>query len=297
MATVLSTPRASSSRAQTQQHNRPSLAAITGKGNGLPNRYVIHGVEGWGKTTFGAHFPKPLFIQTRQETGLETLIDAGRLGEIPHFPECMDWPTLLGSIDALTEEAHEYKTFVLDTLNGAERLCHEHVCTRDFGGEWGDKGFASYGKGTLVSLGDWREFLGKLDRLRFEKRMTVVLLCHTKVATFKNPEGPDFDRYQPDCSKETWSLTHKWSDVVLFGNYEVIVAGGTLGDASKAGRKGKAAGQRQSRMLYTERHASYDAKNRLGLPEEIEMGSTPSEAWANFAAAVKAGRDKGESNE
>jgi hypothetical protein len=268
------------------QNKRPSLSTVTGKGSGLPNRYILHGVEGWGKTTFGAKFPSPIFIQTRQETGLDTLIDAGRLPDIPHFPgEAGSWSELLGMIDALIEDEHSYRTFVLDTLNGAERLCHEAVCDREFDGIWGDKGFGGYQRGFEVSLSDWRVFLGKLDRLRNERKMTIILLCHTKVATFKNPEGPDYDRYQPDCNAKTWGLTHKWSDVVLFGNYEVVVSGGTTGDKAK---KGKAFGQ--TRMMYTERHASYDAKNRLGLPAEIEMGSTPDEGWQNFAAAVRAGR-------
>jgi hypothetical protein len=45
-------------------------------------------------------------------------------------------------------------------------------------------------------------------------------------------------------------------------------------------------------MLYTERHASYDAKNRLGLSLEVEMGNSAVEAWANFIQAVKAGKEQ-----
>jgi hypothetical protein len=286
MATQTQTPRAAGS--QSSVNNRPPLSTITGKGSGLPNRYVIHGVEGWGKTSFGAHFPKPIFVETKGETGLETLIDAGQLMEIPHFPEVQTWAELLGAIDTLLEEKHEYKAFVLDTLNGAERLCHEHVCARDFEGNWTDRGFMGYMRGFEVSLADWRELLAKLDRLRIERRMTIILICHTKVSTFKNPEGPDYDRYCPDCNAKTWSLTHKWADVVLFGNYEVVVSGGSTGEKAKKGK-----GIAQSRVLYTERHASYDAKNRLGLTPEIEMGDSVAKAWGNFAAAVKAGREKG----
>ena len=43
--------------------------------------------------------------------------------------------------------------------------------------------------------------------------------------------------------------------------------------------------------MYTERSAAYDAKNRLGLPGEIEMGNSAAEAWAEFMAAIKAGRE------
>jgi AAA domain len=173
----------------------------------------------------------------------------------------------------------------VDTLNGAEALCHQYICARDFSGEWGSKGFGSYNKGYEVSLPEWGAFLQRLDRLRLERKMTIFLLCHTKVKPFKNPEGPDYDRYQPDVHEKTWGLSHKWSDCVLFGNFEITV------QVDKAdAKKGKGTGG-AFRLMFTERHAAYDAKNRLGLPGEIEMGGSPAEAWANFMAAVKAGRE------
>lgn len=262
-------------------------ALIQTKGNGLPNRYVLHGREGWGKTSFAAMMPNPLFLQTRGETGLETLINAGQLPEVPHLPEIMSWQELLDVLQWVRESEHSYKTLAIDALNGAERLCHEHVCHRDFSDDWTDKGFMGYMRGFEVSLADWRLFLGLLDSIRIERRMTIMLLCHTKVTTFKNPEGADFDRYQPDMSPKTWSLTHKWADVVMFGNFETIV--GSVNENKKTGaQKGK--GISQTRLLLTENHAAYDAKNRLGLAPEIEMGNSPAEAWKAFKDAVIAGR-------
>lgn len=265
---------------------RLSLSDVTGKGANLPNRAVLHGVEGWGKTSFAAQAPSPVFIQTRGETGLETLIDANQLPEVPHFPEVQTWGELLGAVDVLLEDQHSFRTLAIDALNGAERLCHEHVCQQDFAGDWSDRGFMGYQRGYRIALSPWRELLSRLDRLRSERRMTIFLLCHTAVTTFKNPEGPDYDRYTPKVNAETWALTHQWADVVLFGNYEVLV------DVDRAGaKKGKARGGQQ-RMMYCERHASYDAKNRLGLPAEIDMGGSPAESWMNFIKAVKAGREK-----
>lgn len=254
------------------------------KGSGLPNRYILHAVEGWGKTSLGAQTPSPIFIQTGGETGLETLIDAGRLPEVPHFPAVKTWDELLGCIETLTQDEHPFRTVVIDTLNGAESLCHNFVCHRDFSDDWGNKGFTSYNKGYEVSLPEWAKLLGELDRLRITRKMTVFCLCHTKVKPFKNPEGPDYDRYQPDVHEKTWGVSHKWADVVLFGNFDVTV------HVDKAdAKKGKGTGG-NIRMMYTERHAAYDAKNRLGLPVEIEMGDSAAEAWSNFMAAVKSGR-------
>lgn len=230
-----------------------------------------------------------MFLQTRGETGLETLIDANQLPETSHFPCAETWLDLLKQIDLLTNEEHDFKALALDVINGAERLCHEEVCRREFNNDWGEKGFTSYQKGYDVALTDWLDLLSRLDKLREQKRMGIMLLCHTKVKNFKNPEGPDYDRYAPDMNDKTWGLTHKWADAILFGNFETFVAGGS--DDGK--RKGKGKGG-ADRFLYTTHTAAYDAKNRLGLPPDINMGENPAEGWANFKAAIIAGRQQKE---
>lgn len=252
---------------------------------------VLHATEGLGKTSFAAQCPGVLFVQTRGETGLETLIDANQLKPTPHLPAVSTFPELLETIDMLAAEEHPYKALALDVVNGAERLCHEEVCRREFNSDWGERGFIGYQRGFDVALADWTDFLSRLDRLRAERKMAIMLLCHTKVGTFKNPEGPDFDRYQPDMNPKTWALTSKWADIILFGNFETVVQGGTIGEGTKQGRKGKGAGS--IRMLYTQRSAAYDAKNRIGLASEIEMGGSPEQAWANFRQAVAEGRNSG----
>lgn len=215
-------------------------------------------------------------MQSRGETGLETLIDSGLVGETSHFPELMTWADTLAALNSLLTEEHNFKTLVLDTINGFERLCHEHVCNRDFNGDFGEKGFLGYMRGFEVALADWREFLDLLDRIRADRKVWILCLCHTKVGPFKNPEGADYDRYEPDMHRKTWGLTHKWADMVLFGNFEVIV------DEKK--RKAKSGG---IRMLYPERTAAYDAKNRLGLTDPISMGESGADAWANLSASIK----------
>jgi hypothetical protein len=216
----------------------------------------------------------------RGETGLETLIDAGRLPEVPHFPELHTWEETIHVMEMLIAEQHDYKTIVLDTLNGFERLCHESVCARLFNNDWGKSGFTSYQQGFEASLADWRQLLILLDQLREQKKMAVIALCHSKVMTFKNPEGADYDRYAPDMNQKTWGLTHKWADIVLFANFETVI---------EDEKKRKAVGG-QTRMMHTERHAAFDAKNRCGLSAELEMGTSGAEAWKAFIEGIKAGR-------
>jgi hypothetical protein len=140
-------------------------------------------------------------------------------------------------------------------------------------------------QGYDVALADWRNLLNGLDRLRAQRRMSILALGHTKINTFKNPEGADYDRYAVDVHHKSWGLTHKWADLVLFANFVAHV------DARKGDGKGKAKGGGR-RVLYTTRTAAYDAKNRHGLPEQIDGGRSAEEAWSNFAAAMQAGKQQ-----
>lgn len=242
---------------------------------------IIYGVPGIGKTSMAAHSPGCVFLHDKTEDGITTLKNAGRIPKVPQLPPANSWPDMLEMLDALATGEHSHRTLVVDAMGGFERLCHEEVCRRDFKGDWGERGFASYQKGPEVALTDWRQFLASLDRLRDEKKMGVILLAHSKVVTFKNPEGSDFDTYAPDCDKRTWSMTHKWADLVVFCNYVVTV--------DKDG-KGQTA---NDRVMYTEYHPAYAAKNRHGLPPEIDMGDSAAVAWHNLTEALKAGRVAG----
>ena len=266
-----------------------TLADIATKSKTLPNRYGFYAEVGFGKTSFAAYTPAPVFLMTRGETGLEKLIESSQVPETAHLPEMQTWEDLLAAIKMLRNEDHAYKTLVLDTANGAERLMHEFVCERDFGGDWGERGFMGYMRGYDVALSEWRQFLNALDDLRQQRGMSIFFLLHSRIKTFKNPAGADYDRYAPEMHDKTWALTRGWLDCILFGNFEVAVRGqnGKVADPTRKGKVSDVA----SRILYTNSdNPTFEAKNRLGLPAEIEMGSTASEAWTQFTAALKGAR-------
>lgn len=264
-------------------NKRLSLAEIQTKGGNLPSRVILHGVEKIGKTSMAAHAPKPIFLMARGETGLLTLIDAGIVPEMPYFPECQTWDDLLGGIETLTTEKHEYKTLVVDTLNGAERLCHEYVCGRDYGGRWGKDGFTSYNAGYEVALADWRQLLCALDRLRELKGMSIFCLAHTRIKPFRNPLGADYDRFAPELHDKTWGMSHKWADIILFADFETWTK-------EEKGARPKGLGG-TGRILHTTRSAAWDAGNRHNLPPEISMGNNGKEAWTNFVTALKSAKE------
>ncbi len=89
----------------------------------------------------------------------------------------------------------------------------------------------------------------------------------------------------PDVRWKTWGLTHRWADMVLFLDYYVE----TTDDGGRTKGRGG-----QERVMHTEHHAAYEAKNRSGLPSEIEMGHSGVEAWANLRAALADARKERE---
>jgi hypothetical protein len=255
---------------------------ITRAGSGLPSRIVLHGVEGIGKTTFAAFAPDPLFVMPRGETGLLTLIDNSRIPERDHFAEVPDWFQLMRIVDhTLNAPEVKNKTFVIDVLGGAARLCEEYVVNREFKGEWAS--YQAYGKGPEVAVGEWMKLFAKLDELRVKKRMAVLCLAHTIVRSFKNPEADDYDRYVPEMHDKLWRVVAKWADIILFGNFETFAKK----ERGELKAKGSSTGRR---LLFTQRTAAWDAKNRVGLPPEIDMGERPEESFSSFAAQMKLAR-------
>ena len=263
-----------------------TLADVVSKSTPQPNRYALQAGVGFGKTSFAAYFPSPVVLMTKGETGLLKLIESGQIPETPHLPEMETWADLLDAVKLFEEGDHQYKTLVLDTANGAERLMHEHVCERDFQGDWGERGFMGYMRGYEVSLADWRLFLNRLDALRVKKGMTILFLMHSRIKTFKNPSGADYDKYTPEMHEKTWSLTKGWLDCILFGNFEVTVAD-NRGRELDPSKKGKAA-ETAARILYTNSdNPTFEAKNRMGLPDEIDLGANALQGFRNFSEALK----------
>ena len=270
---------------QPSTNGRKWLSEISTKAKSRPSSMILYGVPGIGKTSFAAQIPGVVFLIDGGEDGIHQLKDAGLVPDgVPVFPAAQAFTEALEVLEELRTGEHDYKALAIDALGGFERMCHEYVCHRDFGGDWGEKGFVSYQRGYDIALATWKQFINALDGLRSERQMRIVLLAHAKISPFRNPEGPDFDRYNVDVHHKTWALTHRWADMVLFANYEVAFSA-----ADETKKKAKARGG-QTRIMHCEHHAAWDAKNRHNLPDEIDMGSSAAEAWANLVEAVKKGR-------
>lgn len=259
---------------EQKRTNLPRIGRVSSEGIRCI-RAIVNGVEGWGKTTLAAHSPEPVIIQCRGETGYETLRSAGLVPDV----DCVrveNWAELIAVADHLASTKH--RTVALDALGGAERLCHQFVCDRDFGGVWGEKGFGAFQRGYEISLADWQGLLERLERLYRDGR-NILILSHARLRTVCNPLGADYERYEGDCHKKTWAMTSRWVDAVWFCTFATVVTD-VVAQKGKASGKGKGIGGTE-RIVFTERCDAYDAKNRYGQPQQISLnGIGPDGMWA-----------------
>lgn len=245
---------------------------------------MLHGIGGIGKTSWAAHAPKPYFLLSQGETGLQTLIDNHLLPEIPNG-EATEWEDVLSIVEDLRTSDHDHKTFVVDVADGLIKLANAHALRTEFEGDAGPKGWLNFSAGDrFVAANEWLQFLNSLDRLRTERKMGIILLAHTVQATYQNPKGPNYDRFVPAMYKESWAITYGWADITLFGHYDVDL------EKQKGSTKGKATGG--TRVMSTTWDPTADAKNRMGITDDIAMGDNGAEAWANFVHAIGVAKQK-----
>ena len=233
---------------------------ITSEAVELPTRTLLYGVDGIGKTTWGAKADKPIFICTEEGATRMT---------VPKFPLCKTWDDVLVALRLLYKEDHKYKTVVIDSVDWAQTLAVAHVIERDYD----LKSFEAYGKGYKTLMIEWINFLNALDHLRHKRGMDVILIAHAVVRTFKNPLGDDYDRYESNLHNASntsiWAKTKEWCDIVLFANYSIVVK-----KDDKKATKGKGImNTTEARVCHSCPSAAWDAKVRAGwsLPDEMPL--------------------------
>lgn len=231
----------------------------------MPHCLIIYGVESIGKTGFAASFPKPFFIDIE---GGSKNYDVDRITELT-------WTEVLSALEELNST--EYKTIVIDSLDWLEKLLHKHLCEKfkvvaveDAGG--------GYGKWVSVMLAEWNPLMDALKKLRANGK-NIVITSHYHVKTFNDPATHlPYDRYTMKLNDKVSAVFREWVDCVLFANFETF----STSDNNKATKgKGFSTGLRK---LYCEKRAAYDAKNRFGLPESINLDY---EEFIRLAVAVK----------
>jgi len=245
-----------------------TLKISTGKKQ-KPYFMVIYGVDKVGKTSFAADAPNPVFVGPEQGSNH---LDTSRLEDVT------SWDALTKNIDELITDSHEFKTVALDSLDWIEQLLFKHICDEDKVETIGDsKG--GYGKGYDYAITKWVELINKLETLRSKRNMNIIAIAHSHVKTFNDPNQTlPYDRYMLKLNDKAAAKWREAVDCVLFANFE-----DTVFKLNKSDKKAKVTGG-ETRKLYTQRRAAFDAGNRLDLPPELPL------SWEEFDRLAKLGQ-------
>lgn len=214
-------------------------------------RCVIYGAEGIGKSTLGSQFPEPVFIDLEEGT---SHMDVARIEDVPkNFTE------LIALIKEIAAEP-SIKSLILDTADKAEQLAIADVCVNRSVKSIEDIG---YGKGYTYVADNINKLLSALDDVVGAGK-NVCVLAHAQMRKFEQPdEMGAYDRWELKLSKKSAPLVKEWADVLLFCNYKTMVVTDDATKSKKA-RGGK-------RVMYATHNPCWDAKNRFGLPDQMDM--------------------------
>ena len=213
-------------------------------------KIVLYGVEGIGKTTLASKAPDVLFIDTEGGTAF---MDVKRIDGIT------TWSALLNAINEVAANPDLCRTLAIDTADWAEQAMIQHVLKVRSLKSIEDAG---YGKGYTYLAEEFVNLLKACDNV-ISAGVNVIITAHAKM---RKQELPDemgaFDRWELKLSKQCAPLLKEWADAVLFCNYKTIVVTGE--NNVKKGTGGR-------RVIYTCHKPAFDAKNRHGLPDEMDM--------------------------
>lgn len=241
-----------------------------------PPRIMMIGVEGVGKSTAGAAMPNPIFI-----CGEDGLV-GNQFNDVNSFTPS-SWEDVIAFCDELATEKTEFKSLVIDSLDWLEPMLYEFVCKKYGKGKVSHIEDFGFGKGYVLALTEISNLLIKFDKLN-ALGFTILVLAHSQIKTFQNPDGDNFDRYEPKVNVKVAGKVKEWCDAVLFARFDMYT--------SKDGGFGKAkAYGGQNRIVQTTHSAAWDAKNRFGLPDvmPLDMGE--------ILAAIAQGQPNGKTED
>ena len=214
-------------------------------------RIVICGPNALAKTTLASRFPAPIIIDTEDGS---THQDVTRI-QTPDSPRFFEALRILGN------EEDPYQTLVIDTIDVGEKLLkQERVLKRLRVKNIED---IPYGKGWWHLREEFESFLtGCLDPF-IRRGIHVIVVGHSTIRRIQPPGLSDaYDRFELKLDPTNSSRLREWADAVLFLNWDIRITENAEGRVRGVGGK--------ERVVYTTHCASFDAKNRVGLPEKVE---------------------------
>jgi len=226
-----------------------------------PPRILIYGPPGIGKTTLAAEFPNAAFLQIEDGTPGDV--------ELMSFGQITSFATLMEGLAVLYTEDHEFKTVVIDSVTELERLVFAETCARgdDKGNSKANIEDFGYGKGYVYAKRVWQEVIDGINALRRDRGLTTILIAHSSVERFDDPETVSYDRYEIDLHKHSVGAIEREMDCIFLLKSPVNIAKEEQG----FNKERAIAGGSSVVLIHTVGRPAFIAKNRYSMPATVRF--------------------------
>lgn len=217
---------------------------------------IFYGVHGVGKTELASQFPSPYYLPTTGEEPPDGI-------EMPSPGTAESMEDVFDVISWLLSEEHEFRTLIIDSLDGLEPLVWAHTCKLN---GWTNIEDAGFGKGYVAADNVWRDFLAACQALR-AAGIAVVMVAHTEITRFDSPTSDPYSRYGIKLHKRASALVQEAAQLVGFINYRHTLKEKEVGFNKKVGHA-EGSGERQ---VHLEERPGFLAKSRYATPPAITL--------------------------
>lgn len=231
-----------------------SLSSLKSSKSTNPPITLLYGVDGIGKTSLAAEWPSPLYLPTEGERPPSD-VEMATPGTVESFND------IIAVFTELLETEHEFKTVIIDSLDGLEHLVWAATAARLGVSSIEEPG---YGKGYVEADTEWRDFLGGVSALA-QAGINVVMLAHPEIVRFDSPTTDPYSRYTPKLHKRGNALVREQADIVAFLNYRVSLKEKEVGPKKTITH---AEGGKE-RQIHLSEGAGFVAKNRFSMPDSV----------------------------
>lgn len=226
---------------------------------------TIFGLGKRGKTTLASKWKGPV-VMIRTEDGTATLAGSDNVAV---FPRAQTVGEVFDQIEALKNEAHEFRTLVIDSVTEFNVLAEKEILDGDPKAKSLNQACGGFGAGTSAVANLHRLLREKCQYLNEVKGMQIVFIGHASTETIDPPDGAQYTKYTLRMDKKCVGYYTDNVDLVAYIDLKTFTTG--TGDVKKA----TTSGDRIIRCVAT---PSTIAGNRLHITEQeipFPEGSNP----------------------